>query len=137
MKITPGFTYVGKISSFGGPLDSGLSTLEGLALFNSMDEAPELFLDNPDPNVGIARNLNPNANFCAMRWSYDVTPKPLLRFSSVMISFKDKYVLARCLDWGPHENTGRLIDVSDNVMKTLGCKTDDVVKAVLKIPKLT
>jgi len=150
MKLMPGITYSGRISKFGGPLDDGVAHDEGLALYNSIGECPMLFLADPplkikgDPGwfegttetvSGLARRLNVKTSYCAMRWSYSVTPKPVLRKSGVMISANGKHFFAMPIDWGPHESTGRLIDASDSVLEILGVETDDIVKCVLMLPE--
>lgn len=111
----------------------GVSETEGVALFNSIEEAIDLFKPG---KFGLARQLNPEAFYCAMAWSYDLTPKPLLRMSHVMISHGIKKVMARPVDWGPHPRLNRLVDASPAVLRELGVQTDDVVKCTLMIPKL-
>lgn len=132
MKIDFNIKYVGKISSFGGPDDSLVSPSEGLALIERYQDKPHLFLsEQPKGTTGLARRLNPESLYCACPWSYSTTPKPILRRSYVKIIFKDKFVFAECSDWGPHPDTGRIIDVSPEVMKRLGTKTDDIVECIL------
>lgn len=140
--IKPGVTYKGKVSSFGGPLDSGVKHDEGLALYNKYEECPEIFLwDLPDllktdPGYpgdaeGLARRLNPNLHYCACRWDYKITPKRVLIDSIVVIYGVSKNIMARPVDWGPHVDTGRIIDVSPGVMDDLNIKTDDEVEFIL------
>jgi len=33
-------------------------------------------------------------------------------------------------DWGPHENTGRVADISPGLMDDLGIQTDDEVEVI-------
>jgi hypothetical protein len=33
-------------------------------------------------------------------------------------------------DWGPHENTGRIADISPGLMADLGIETDDEVQVI-------
>ena len=70
----------GKVSHFGGPADSGVSPSEGLAfIYNEDDTAPWLFLPNQPPNTtGLARRLDPNVPYIAMRWDYEVYSKEQL-----------------------------------------------------------
>lgn len=150
MRITPGITYKGRISEFGGPKDRGVRHDEGLALFNSDVECPEMFLkeapnklstdegwipEAPTKALGLARRLDPENKYCACRWDYKITPKPILRRSLVMISANGKRLFARPVDWGPHEDTERLIDCSPSVLQELGVKTDDTVSFVLMVPE--
>lgn len=132
MSIVPGTTYTGKISSFGGPSDGGVSPSEGLALYNNYEDNETLFLNyQPEGTTGLARRLNPDRFYLAMRWGYDLTPKEILKTALVKITFEGRIVFAAPCDWGPHERTGRLVDVSPGVMKKLRCQTDDEVECVL------
>lgn len=132
MNIIPGTVYKGKVSYFGGPNDTGVSPTEGLALYNKHEENEALFLNyQPEGTSGLARRLDPNRFYCAMRFNYEVTPKSVLRKAQVKITFQGKSIYAQCADWGPHERTNRICDVSPGVMKELGCKTDDEVECEL------
>ena len=140
-KILPGITYEGKISWFGGFYDKGVTPDEGLALFNSVNEAPELFLPyQPEGTTGLARRLDPSALYCAMRFDYSKTPKSVLRMSEVMVTYGDRTVKVKPCDWGPHEDTGRIIDLSPGTFSDLGLNymkdTDKIVKCVLIEPNL-
>jgi hypothetical protein len=39
-------------------------------------------------------------------------------------------MLAYPADWGPHENTGRVADISPGLMQYLGIETDDEVEVI-------
>lgn len=125
----------GKCSSFGGISDRGVGQQEGLALVNTVAEAQAqpfagLFNSVAEwfPNLGLARNLNPNAMYCAMRWNYSVTSAWRLRFSIVRVQSSTGMVAwCRPVDWGPNEDTGRVIDLSPGAMAYLGVATDDTV----------
>lgn len=150
--IQPGVQYRGRISEFGGPTDRGVALDEGLALYNeSMAAArPDLFLSTEEAcanaskieekkivKLGLARRLDPDALYCAMRWNYRATPQHVLRRSQVKIWMPDapgKYVLASPVDWGPNERLNRLIDVSPRAMMSLAAKTDNVVAVTLLLP---
>lgn len=132
MSIVPGEIYKGKISYFGGPTDLGVTETEGLALYNNYEDNETLFLNyQPKGTTGLARRLNPDRFYLAMRWGYDLTPKQILKTALVKITFQDKIVFAAPADWGPNIKTGRLVDVSPGVMKKLRCQTDDEVECVL------
>lgn len=132
MNIIPRTVYKGKVSYFGGPDDRGVSETEGLALYNKHEENEALFLNyQPEGTSGLARRLDPNRFYLAMRWSYDITPKAILKKAQVKITFNGKSVYAQPTDWGPNIATGRLVDVSPGVMKELGCQTDDEVECEL------
>jgi hypothetical protein len=76
------FRVEGKMSTFGGPHDLGMSADEGLALFTKLDlQDPKyayLFLPAPPPGTtGVGRRLNPDQSYFACHWNivgHDFTP---------------------------------------------------------------
>src|SRR4249919_3468148 len=68
----------GKVSHFGGPQDTGVTPSEGLAFLYNEDDAPWLFGEQPSGTTGLARRLDPNVPYIAMRWDYDVYSKAQL-----------------------------------------------------------
>ena len=131
------FSAKGKASYFGGPDDQGVSPGEGLAFIFAIEDAPQLFLPfQPVGTTGLARRLNPYTHYLACRWDYAVTPKSellkgvaLVRAPKTGISLK-----AFPADWGPHENTGRVADLSPSLIEDLGIKTDDEVEVIFPKP---
>ena len=83
----------------------------------------------PPGTTGLARRLNPNAMYLAMRWDYRVTSLVWLRQHQVTITNpkNGRSVLAWPADWGPNVNTGRVADLSPGVAAKLGLNTDDTV----------
>ena len=72
----------GKMSTFGGPDDTGVRPDEGLSLFEPADVTanPDLFLaTQPAGTSGLARRLNPQAKYLACRWNLAITPKSYLK----------------------------------------------------------
>ena len=129
------FIAIGRCSYFGGPDDHGVSASEGLAFIGEMTEANQhLFLPmQPDGTTGLARRLNPHIHYVACRWDYDVTPKTMLAGPDVALvkSLKNgTFLTAFPADWGPHEDTGRVADLSPGLMNDLGIETDDEVEVV-------
>jgi hypothetical protein len=124
-------TLTGKVSWFGGPLDTGVAPGEPLAFVYDVVEAPHLFLPfQPPGTTGLARRLNPFVHYIACRWDYDETPRDML-LSEVALVFAAKTGIAlRAFpaDWGPHQDTGRVADISSGLMEDLGITTDDVVE---------
>jgi N-acetylmuramoyl-L-alanine amidase len=122
----------GKVSWFGGPDDQGVTPSEGLAFLYSVEDKPELFLKyQPSGTTGLARRLNPDVNYVAMRWNYDVYSKDFLRgdvMALVTAPKTGKTLLAHPADWGPHVDTSRVADISLGLMEALGIDTDDVVE---------
>lgn len=132
------FHVEGKMSTFGGPLDFGMKPDEGLALFSKPDlEDPKyayLFLPAPPPGTsGLGRRLNPNKFYFACRWNYSDTPKEFLRRSLACVENpkNGRMVDARPVDWGPHERTGRVADLSPGLAAALGLNTDDIVRITI------
>jgi N-acetylmuramoyl-L-alanine amidase len=124
------FSVTGKVSSFGGPDDSGVSRTEGLAFITSIEQAPQLFLPyQPSGTTGLARRLNPYIHYVACRWDYAKTPKPTLTRSMALVRSPKTGVSMKAFpaDWGPNETTGRVADISPGLMDDLGIKTDDEV----------
>jgi len=145
-------TLSGKTSTFGGPKDMGVSASEGLALIEPEDltdpRFAELFLpDQPPGTHGLARRLNPEMFYCAMRWAYksdDVnqdrgegkmlpitTSRALLRHGGkILVKANGLACEVQPVDWGPGIED-RLIDVSPGVFQFLGLQTDDEVTVIL------
>lgn len=128
----------GKVSYFGGPDDMGVSADEGLAFIYEYEAAPYLFLDQqPTGTSGLARRLNVERPYVACRWDYDVTPKTMLaKPYPALVRSPDtgKSFLAWPADWGPHEDTGRVADISPSLMSRLGIETDDEVEVIYPAP---
>ncbi|TMQ14148.1 MAG: N-acetylmuramoyl-L-alanine amidase [Deltaproteobacteria bacterium] len=123
----------GRVSWFGGPADMGVSSDEGLAFIYEVETAPHLFLpEQPPGTTGLARRLNPEVFYIACRWDYDETPKDMLPDMSVRVRAPKtgREFLATPADWGPHEDTGRVADISPGLMEALGIETDDEVEVI-------
>lgn len=128
---------VGSCSWFGGPDDGGVAPDEELAFIYCVEDAPHLFLDEQPPNTtGLARRLDPDVYYIAMRWDYDVHPREelLSNVAIVRSPLTGEMLLAYPADWGPHEDTGRIADLSPALMDDLGIETDDVVEVVFPAP---
>lgn len=122
----------GKCSWFGGPKDTGVGPQEGLALIENSQvvtaEFRGLFLATVDTSLGLARQLNPHAFFCAMRWDYSQVSRYRLACAIVRVSTDEHNVVwCRPADWGPNVRTGRVIDLSWGALRALGLATDDTV----------
>ena len=128
------FYASGRCSEFGGPDDTGVSPDEGLAFYDSItSDNQHLFLPNqPEGTTGLARRLNPWVHYIACRWDYDVTSREMLRSHTALVrSRKTGYaIVAFPSDWGPHENTGRIADLSPGLMLDLNLHTDDEVEVI-------
>jgi hypothetical protein len=132
------FRVEGKMSTFGGPTDRGMSATEGLALFTPADlQDPKysyLFLPTPPPGTtGLGRRLNPEKYYFACRWNYNITPREFLRRALARVEnpANGRAEDARPVDWGPNISTGRVADLSPGLAKALGLQTDDVVRITI------
>jgi rare lipoprotein A (peptidoglycan hydrolase) len=63
--------------------------------------------------------------YVACRWNYHETSRHFLQDSVAHVSANGRTVLARPMDWGPNENTGRVADLSPGLAEALGLSTDD------------
>jgi hypothetical protein len=132
------FRVEGKMSTFGGPRDTGMSADEGLALFAQTDlqdpKYSDLFLQTPPPGTrGLGRRLDPDKYYFACRWNYNDTPKEFLKRALARVEnpLNGRAVDARPADWGPHPSTGRVADLSPGLAAALGLNTDDVVRITI------
>src|SRR5262245_16358253 len=132
------FRVEGKMSTFGGPRDTGMSADEGLALFNPADlQDPKysyLFLPAPPPGTtGLGRRLNPDKYYFACRWNYTDTPREFLKRALARVEnpANGRSADARPVDWGPNIATGRVADLSPGLAAALGLETDDVVRITI------
>ena len=127
----------GKVSSFGGPLDTGVAPDEGLAFIHEISDQPALFLPaQPAGTTGLARRLDPAVDYVACRWDYDVTPRDMLLREKAWVGYPDgRGYRAYPADWGPHMDTGRVADISPGLMHRLGLVTDDIVRVIFPFPK--
>ena len=132
------FRVEGKMSTFGGPKDTGMSASEGLALFTQADlQDPKysyLFLPTPPPGTtGLGRRLNPDKYYFACRWNYNDTPREFLKRALARVEnpANGRTADARPADWGPNISTGRVADLSPGLAAALGLQTDDVVRITI------
>jgi len=125
---------VGKVSQFGGPNDTGVTPSEGLAFIYKYETKPEIFLPTqPAGTTGLARRLNPDKRYVALRWDYAQFPKTRLAGPEVALVRATKtkrQFTAHPADWGPHTSTGRVADISPGLMRELGIDTDDEVEVM-------
>ena len=129
----PEASVCGKVSWFGGPNDKGVAPDEGLAFIDHVEDAPHLFLPaQPPGTTGLARRLDPHAHYIACRWDYDVTPRAMLLEQVALVRAlpTGRALTAFPSDWGPHEDTGRVADISPGLMESLGIQTDDEVEVI-------
>ena len=131
----------GRMSTFGGPDDEGMTATEDLALVEKQSQADEypgdFFLSESVARArGWGRRLNPEKFYIACRWDYSLTPKAFLRTAQVTVQdpTNGRSAQARVVDWGPHERTGRIADMSPGLARFLEIKTDDIVNVIIPTP---
>ena len=83
----------GKIETWGGPNDTGVTPAEGLSLV-SQEDLPafkDYFLPvQPLGTTGLARRLNPKSFYVSARWDYSRHSRSFLRTHKVMVSNPEK-----------------------------------------------
>ena len=129
----------GKMSTFGGPDDTGVKPNEGLALIEESEinlYPPGLIRTPAEAGFpGLARRLNPDMFYIACRWEQIRTHRRFLQKAEIIVEANGKSAKARAVDFGPGIMT-RVADLSPGLAKFLGLNTDDEV--VVRIPiKLT
>lgn len=131
----PVLTIRGRCSYFGGPDDPEGKITPDLAFWNQTQAAkrPDLFTS---VGSGLFTRLNPKSYYIACRWNYKQTPASHLRAIKVKVTNpkSGKSVEATPVDWGPHEKTGRVADLSPGIMSALALKTDDEVIVDVPLP---
>lgn len=128
------FKASGKMSTFGGPKDLGMTSTEGLALFADPSDfiragmSDYLLSSQKAGAYGLGRRLNPDLPYVACRWDYNITPRAVLRACHIRVTNTrtGKVEMARAVDWGPNADTKRAADLSPGLAKALGLDTDDV-----------
>ncbi len=131
----------GRMSTFGGPDDTGMTPTEDLALVEKQSQADDypadFFLSESAAHArGWGRRLNPAKFYIACRWDYSLTPKAFLRTAQITVQdpTNGRSAQARAVDWGPNERTGRVADLSPGLARFLELNTDDLVNVVIPTP---
>lgn len=129
------FSVEGRMSTFGGPLDTGMSVGEGLALFANEAQMRKYGLgDYVLPGAGgLGRRLNPLKPYIACRWPRELYE--LLRSQPVVVAAKGQQMEFRAVDFGPALWTGRVADLSPGGARALRLNTDDLCTVTLRKPK--
>ena len=113
-----GRSYVrGKVSWFGGPSDTGVSSTETGAITGER-----------------LRSLT--GYFVAMRWNYSPNGRTFWRDARILVRNPSTgaSVVVRPVDWGPHTRTQRIIDLSPEALSALGLDTDDEALVAFAAP---
>jgi hypothetical protein len=130
-------SFSGKISTFGGSSDLFMKPTEGLALFehHEADKRPDLFceaeFDRSD--FPVWKRLRETSMYCAFRYNQSIPRRVLQETPVKIINPKNsKFVMASIVDWGPNEDTHRMIDVSEGVANALDLETDDIANVEIE-----
>jgi hypothetical protein len=116
----------GRVSWFGGPDDTGVSSTETGAVTGERLRS----LNSPmNPSPAEAASHPEDYYYCAMRWNYSPRGVSWLRSARLVVRNPNTgaTVIVRPVDWGPHTRTGRVIDLSPQSLRALGVSTDDEV----------
>jgi hypothetical protein len=114
----------GKVGVFGGPKDRGIKPEDKLGLPTGRFFVYER-----------VHSLNPKSFYCAMRWDYHLlhkSPEEGKRWWAnkkllITNSKTGSSIVARAVDYGPHESTGLDISVSPGAAEALGVEVGDEV----------
>ena len=127
----------GKMSTFGGLLDKGMSDSEGLALYehHEANKRPDLFkpIIKGYEKIPVWKRLKVDSMYCAIRFDPKILRYDLQTTPVKIVNAEGQFVMANLVDWGPHRKTDRVIDVSPGVEAALRLKTDDVVEVVIAL----
>lgn len=113
----------GRISWFGGASDTGVTATETGAITGERLRA----LNTPlEPSAATLAARPADFYYAAMRFDYSPRDRAWWARARLLVVDPDtgRAVVVRCVDWGPHTDTRRVIDLSPQVMRDLGVATD-------------
>ncbi len=120
-----GAQYVrGKVSHFGGPNDTGVSSTETGAITGERLRS----LNNPmSPSSSTLSSRPEDYYYAAMRWNYSPNGRTFWSTARFVVinPATNRKIVVRAVDWGPHTRTSRIIDLSPQALDDLGATTDD------------
>lgn len=122
----------GKCSFFGGSSDKGMDYAEGLALYEhkEADLRPDLFYPQAtDPNEGTSQRLKVQSLYIALRFNKEID-RHIHQHSMWKVTNPKtgQWVVASLVDYGPHQSTGRIVDLSPAIGQLLRVETDQDVE---------
>jgi hypothetical protein len=123
----------GRVSWFGGPGDTGVSSTETGAVSGERLRS----LNSPvDPDAATLASRPADYYFVAMRWNYSPNSTSWWRGARLVVAnaATGAQVVVRPVDWGPNTSTRRIIDLSPQAMSDLGVTTDDEVLVAFALP---
>ncbi len=114
----------GRVSWFGGPSDTGVGPSETVAISGEVARS----LNSPlHPDAATLAAHPERYYYVAMRFSYSPMGTSFWRSARLIIANPRTgvRVVVRPADWGPNTSTGRVMDLSPQVIADLGLTTDD------------
>ena len=119
-----GHDYVrGRVSHFGGPNDTGVSSTETGSVTGERLRS----LNAPlNASASTIASRPDDFYFIAMRWDYTPHGVSFWRGARILVvnPANGKKVVLRPVDWGPNTSTRRILDISPQAIKDLGAETD-------------
>lgn len=116
----------GRVSSFGGPNDTGVTSTETGAVSGERLRS----LNNPlNPSASTLASRPEDYYYAAMRWAYSPNSVTFWRRQRFVVTnpTTGATIVVRAVDWGPHTRTGRVLDLSPQALRDLGATTDDLM----------
>jgi hypothetical protein len=116
----------GRVSHFGGPNDTGVSSTETGAITGERLRSLNVPLN---PSAETLRARPEDFYYVAMRFDYTNVGRTFWRTARLLVVNPRTHaaVVVRPVDWGPNTRTARIVDVSPQVMADLEIDTDDLV----------
>lgn len=129
--------FTGKISTFGGSSDSGMTRSEGSSCYehSEADKRPDLFFPrSEDLSLGVSQRMrSEDALYFACRYPLKAFPRSMLQNTNWLF-INPKTGAKACLwlvDWGPHpDNTDKDFDISPFAARCLGLQSGDLVEVM-------
>ncbi len=120
-----GLAFVsGRVSWFGGPRDTGVSSSETGAITGERLRSLNVPLDPSDRDLASRPG---DFYFAAMRFDYGPAGRSFWLDARLLVvnPATGRAVVVRPVDWGPNTRTRRVLDLSPQAMSDLGLVTDE------------
>ena len=119
-----GLAFVsGRVSHFGGPRDTGVSSSETGAITGERLRA----LNSPlSPDAATLRARPGDYYYAALRVDYSPRGRSWWAGQRLLVvaPATGRAIVVRLVDWGPNTRTGRVLDLSPQALRELGIATD-------------
>lgn len=123
----------GRVSWFGGPSDTGVSSTETGAVTGERLRSLNSPM-NPQPSDLSSRPRD--FYYVAMRFDYGPQGRAWWARQKLLVIAPGtgRAVVVRPVDWGPHTRTGRVLDLSPQALRDLGLTTDQMALVAFADP---